>query len=186
MRHSLSTPGDLIRLLQEIERRSRKRAQSLPARTENQNRWEGILFTIAGVPAVAPLDEVKEILNFPSTVTRVPGAKRWLLGIANIRGNLLPVIDLQMFFGSKPIIRGKRSRVLVIDIDGLRAGLLVGGVQGLQHFGEEQRVEAPALPDLPERIRDCARGAFERDGERRMVLSMKALAGIADFQVAAA
>jgi twitching motility protein PilI len=183
MTDTLSPSRELILLLQEIEQRSRRRAENQPTQAEQQNLWEGILFTAAGVPAVAPLDEVTEILNYPAAVTRVPGAKHWLLGIANIRGNLLPVIDLQVFLGSKPIIRGKRSRILVIDIDGVRAGLLVGGVQGLRHFTEGQRT---AVPGVAGEIETYVRGAFTLEGEVRLVLSMKGLAESSDFQVAAA
>lgn len=178
-----SPSRELILLLQEIEQRCRQRVESMPARIEQQNLWDGILFMVTGVPAVAPLDEVTEILNYPPAVTRVPGAKRWLLGIANIRGNLLPVIDLQIFLGSKPIIRGKRSRVLVIDIGGVRAGLLVGGVQGLQHFNEEQRVGAPRVSGAMEAY---VQSAFAVGDEIRPVFSMKGLVKSADFQAAAA
>lgn len=52
---------------------------------------------------IAPLEEVKEILNYPDGVTRVPGTQAWLLGMANIRGNLLPLIDLQQFLGGVPV-----------------------------------------------------------------------------------
>ena len=41
-------------------------------------------------------DEVVEILPMPQ-VTPVPGAQPWLLGVANIRGNLLPIVDLKQF-----------------------------------------------------------------------------------------
>lgn len=176
---------ELIYLLKEIERRSRQNAAGLPEHAHAQGQWEGILFRVAGTDVVAPLDEVKEIHNYPSTLTLVPGAKRWLLGIANVRGNLLPVIDLQVFLGGQPIVPGKRSRVLMINFNGLSAGLLVGDVQGLRHFLAEQRVAAPAVAGpLGQYLRD----AFKQDAEDDAlpVFSMSKLAESPGFQVAAA
>ena len=46
---------------------------------------------------VADRDQVREVLMLPDAMTRVPGAKRWLLGIANLRGHLLPLMDLKMY-----------------------------------------------------------------------------------------
>ncbi len=55
------------------------------------------MFYVGDDRLIAPLNDIKEILNFPSAITKVPGTKPWMLGIANIRGTLLPVIDLQLF-----------------------------------------------------------------------------------------
>jgi len=176
--------GEIIRLLQDIESRSLQFAQGLPTRHEERLLWEGMLCTVAGVRVIAPLREVKEILNYPSSVTRVPGTKPWVLGIANIRGNLLPIFDLQIFLGGKTSRAvGHRSRVLVIDHKGVFAGLLVGDVQGMRHFSEDQRVDAPILHAG---LRPFVKDACLLDGEVMPVLSMNLIAENPDFQVAAA
>jgi twitching motility protein PilI len=174
---------ELIMLLKDIEQRSRQQVEGLPEQNDTQGMWEGIFFHIAGTDVVAPIDEVKEILNYPSSVTLVPGAKKWLLGIANIRGNLLPVIDLQLFLGGQPIVVGKRSRVLVIEFHGNQAGLLVGGVQGMRYFSDEKR---HAIQALTGPIGQYVREAFELEGETWPIFSMKMLAESTGFQVAAA
>ena len=38
-------------------------------------------------------------MGYPAAVTRVPGAKGWMRGLSNVRGQLLPVIDLRAFLG---------------------------------------------------------------------------------------
>ena len=178
-----ASPRDLILFLKDIESRSLQHVAELPQQHNMAGIWEGILFMVLGVPVVAPLKDVKEILNFPSVLTRVPGARSWLLGVANIRGNLLPVIDLQRYLGGEKIVTGKRSRILVIDQNGIRAGLLVGGVQGLRHFKDEQNC---AVPTLESSLRRYVHKAFNLADEIWPVFSIQALAESTDFQVAAA
>lgn len=173
--------GEVLRLLGDIESRSRQFSEGLP-KEEVVLLWEGVLFTVAGLKMIAPLDEVKEILNYPPTVTKVPGATKWMRGVANSRGNLLPIIDLQVYLGGQPISIGRRSRVLVVNHEGLYAGLLVAGVQGMRHFSEEQlmSVESP-----PEEVTPFITKAYEYEGAIRPVFSMNQLAENSEFRVAA-
>ena len=58
--------------------------------------WQGVVFEIGGQRLVAPMGQVSEILTMPE-YTSVPLVKPWMLGIANIRGRLLPLTDLSRF-----------------------------------------------------------------------------------------
>jgi twitching motility protein PilI len=69
-------------LLEELERRSRAAFAGKGG------------FRIGQEQFVASRDQVGEVLMLPESMTRVPGAKRWMLGIANLRGHLLPLVDL--------------------------------------------------------------------------------------------
>jgi len=78
---------------------------------------------------------------------------------------------------------GKRSRILVIDQNGIRAGLLVAGVQGLRHFKDEQSCAVPALESAFGRY---VHKAFNLAGEVWPVFNLQSLVESSDFQVAAA
>lgn len=177
----LISPRGLISQLREMERRAGIRHEQLPRQDEAYALWDGIVFSLMSIPVVAQLSDIKEILNLPSSVTRVPGTHGWMLGIANIRGNLLPITDLQLFLGGKPIGIGKRSRVLVMEHEGFRVGLLVGGVQGILHFKPDQRVANHALPGA---LSKFSTEAYTVDGETWPVLDVRLLAEDAEFQVA--
>ena len=86
-------------LLREIERRSRA-AVAGKSSGEVSDEWVGVGFRIGQENFVADRHQVREVLMLPESLTRVPGAKRWLLGIANLRGHLLPLVDLKMYLGS--------------------------------------------------------------------------------------
>ena len=95
--------------------------------------WSGIGFSLCGQRMIAPMGEVVEIVNVPP-ITYVPRVKDWLLGIANVRGRLLPIIDLERYFGARLAGNKNRHRALIIDVDGIYAGLVVSNVFGLKHF----------------------------------------------------
>jgi twitching motility protein PilI len=86
-------------LLTEIERRSRK-VHTGHGGADAPDEWVGVGFRIGDERFVASRDSVREVLILPDSMTRVPGAKRWLLGIANLRGHLLPLVDVKLLLGS--------------------------------------------------------------------------------------
>jgi twitching motility protein PilI len=177
----LISSRELISLLKDMERRSAIRHENLPQNDEAYTLWDGIAFNLMSTPVVAQLSDIREILNLPSSITRVPGTRNWMLGIANIRGNLLPITDLQVFLGGKPIVIGKRSRVLVIEYEDARIGLLVGGVQGILHFKPDQRV---ADHGIPEALAKYSTQAYKVAKETWPVFDVRSLAKDPEFQMA--
>ncbi|MBJ9974908.1 purine-binding chemotaxis protein CheW [Pseudomonas sp. S75] len=132
-------------LLLDIDRRCRALVAAQPAEDSRPQHWSGIGFRIAGQWWVAPMGEVAEVLREPRS-SRVPGVQPWVRGVANLRGRLLPVMDLSAFLGLGPATAGKQRRVLVLDHEDLFVGLLVDEVVGLQHFAVESLVLSPPQP----------------------------------------
>lgn len=125
-----------LNLLGQIAQASIKAIANRPATNDLQNAWSGIGFSLCGQRMVAPMGEVVEIINVPNS-TYVPRVKDWVLGLANVRGRLLPIYDLEKFFGSKLGGNRSRHRVLIIEVDNIYAGLVVSNVFGLKHFAAE-------------------------------------------------
>lgn len=117
----------------DLAQRSRDSAQALPSQVQAQAQWSGIGFTLLGRQFVAPIGEVSELLEVPS-YTHLPGVKPWVLGVANVRGRLLPLINLAGFFGGRLEAQRKHHRVLVLEAGDLYAGLVVDRSLGMQHF----------------------------------------------------
>jgi twitching motility protein PilI len=140
----METPQTAFELLLGIDQRCRQRAAELPAQAARAQRWSGIGFRLDKGWYVAPMSEIAEVMQ-PPPATRVPGVKPWLLGIANMRGRLLPLIDLAGYLSNATAepdapprvdysAARQRRRVLVVDTPQLYVGLLVDEVGGLQHF----------------------------------------------------
>ncbi len=164
-------------LLLDIEARCHRNALGIPQQIEVRRTWSGIGFRVGANLLVSQLGEVREILEYPP-LTRVPGAQAWVKGIANVRGNLLPIMDFQGFLSGIPAERDRRTRVLVIRHGDLSAGLIVDEVLGLRHFFEEEWQEAG--PDAPG-LDGYLKGGYRQAGALWGVFSMRTLAESQEF-----
>ena len=77
----------------------------------------------------------------------MPGTRQWLLGVANVRGNLVPVIDLKQYLEGERTQLTDTSRVLLVRQFGGSVGLLIDEVLGQRNFSEDQRAEAVGEED---------------------------------------
>ncbi len=155
--------------LADIARRSHTMAAGLPAQEEAIELWNGIGFSLGGEQYVAPMGEVVEILHVPR-FTPIPGVRHFLLGAANVRGRLLPVVDLALFFSLPRSARSLRDRrVLVIEHGDIFSGLVVDSVLGMQYFAVDNFVSQPQEPH--EKVRPFLQGGYERNEELWKVFS---------------
>jgi len=157
-------------------------AQGLPQQEETDEDWIGIGFRLGDLDCVAPLGEVAEILT-PLSLSRVPRTKAWVCGIANVRGNLLPIMDLHGYLYDSPSSFNRRSRILVVNHNGLYSGLVVDAVQGLRHFRDEHRCDE--LPGTDERLHKYMLFGFREGARHWGVFSMHGLAETPQFLQAA-
>lgn len=161
-----------------LDRRARKCQTALPAVEEARQQWAGVGFRLGARRLVAPLDEVSEILTYPM-LSPIPHTKPWVRGIANVRGNLLPVMDLGGFLGRHSALVTRLTRVMVIQQENVHAGLLVDEVLGMRHFFDEEQAAVPG--DVSEELRPFVTGAFARDDSSWLLFSMRALAAHPQF-----
>ncbi len=183
LQQAATDPGELMRLLAQIEEQSRKSARLVPQVEVDEDLWDGLAYSIAGVRVITAMNEIREMLPYPAQVTRVPGAADWVKGVANIRGTLLPVIDLQAFFGAKSVVPGKSARMLVVRMREINCGLLVPSVLGMRHFREEDKLANARMKGaLGQYVFD----AFSVEGEIWPVFSLSALTADPAFRSAAA
>jgi twitching motility protein PilI len=123
------------------------------------------------------------VLGFPAVITRIPGAKSWVKGLANVRGSLMPMLDLRQFLGSGATTPGRNTRVIVVHHREIPAGLIVDEVLGFRRFAESE-FNAEAPPTVI-RCDPYLAGAFRRGGEVWPVLSLKSLVESPSFLQAA-
>jgi twitching motility protein PilI len=167
-----------FQLLLDIDQRCRSLAAGLPLQETRQQGWSGIGFRMGERHYVAPMGEVDEILHEPRCAV-LPGAKAWVCGIANLRGRLLPIMDLCAFFGHELSPLRKHRRVLVIDFEGVFVGLLIDEVLGMQHFSERSLMPELAHDSEP-RVAPYIQGRFVRE-QAWQVFSPRALVQSPEF-----
>jgi twitching motility protein PilI len=191
MTSAMSGPDNSLRslrdrpfeLLKELEKRSRTVVAGSVAETDAAKEWVGVAFRMGGETFLVAREETREVLGYPSAVTRIPGAKSWVKGLANVRGQLLPMLDLRQFLGSGATTSGRNTRIIVVNHRDIPAGLMVDEVLGFRRFAE-----ADFNPDPPPTVIRCdtyLAGAFRRGGEVWPVLSLKTLVESQSFLQAA-
>ena len=162
-----------FQLLVQIDALCRGQSVGLPAQQQVAQTWSGVGFRIADQHFVAPMGEVAEVLHEPR-YTLLPGVKDWVSGVANVRGRLLPVMDLCGFFGTELSGAKKLRRLLVIEHRDVFAGLTVDAVFGMQHFAVDTYSETTTTINTV--FAPFTQGAFMRDGQQWLVFSPYALA----------
>jgi twitching motility protein PilI len=170
-------------LLKELEKRSRAVTAGAAPESSVGPEWVGVAFRMGGETFLVAREETREVLGYPQAVTRIPGSKTWVKGLANVRGQLLPMLDLRQFLGSGSTTAGRNTRVIVVNHRDIPAGLMVDEVLGFRRFAENE-FSAEAPPTVI-RCDSYLAGAFRRGGEVWPVLSLKSLVESQSFLQAA-
>jgi len=169
-----TTITDAVAILRGIEERCRHAATGLPRKEIRQgNVWSGIAFRLGSNRMLAPLTDVVEILRYPD-LSVVPNTYFWVRGIANVRGKLLPVIDLNGYLHGSLTAVTFRTRVLVVDCGGVYSGIVVDDVTGLRHLLDEAHVDE--LPDIDESLRPYVTHGYRIDNEISGIFDLFSLA----------
>lgn len=166
--------SDPFNLLQDLENRTLKASASLPSLEKVEEEWVGIGFRIGDSRLIADMADIKEILDLPD-FTVVPGVKSWIVGVANVRGNLLPIMDMKGYLLGDDIKQRHKGRVIVIDYKGFDTGLVVEEVYGMRHFREGQATQD--IPLVHEKISPFVQRAFKQDEEHWPVFSFTDMTG---------
>ncbi len=162
--------SEALSILSEIQAATFQNAAPLPLKESAQPEWQGIGYQIGGTRLVSPMGEVSEVLTVPK-ITPLPGVKSWILGIANVRGRLVPIVDLHEYLEMTPTRPMSEWRVLMVEDEKLVIGLMVEQSLGIQHFLEGS-FEEPGLDGL-DALRPYIQGAFRHGGRVFFEMDLK-------------
>ncbi len=172
----------ILDTLRDYEKRSLIHAVGLPAQAAAQGLWTGIAFQLEQANLLGRLDDVVEIMP-PPAVTPVPGAKHWVLGVANVRGTLVPIVDLRGYFTGATTVIDKNTRVLVASQQDGVVGLLVDSVGGQRQFERSDHSSGGHYAD--HMVGGLIGQEFDKDGEYWAELDLRSLVNSAEFLQAA-
>ncbi len=164
--------GQVLQILRDIQADTFRNAAPLPLQRDTRPEWQGIGFQLGGVRFVAPLGEVEEILKLPR-VTALPRVRDWVSGVANVRGRLIPVIDLHRYLGLTATVQRMQWRMLIVEGDEIRVGLVVEQSLGMQHFQEDSFEEGQ--PEGVDAMHPFIKGAYRHGGRVFYVVTLVSL-----------
>ena len=136
-----NSTNEALNVLRDIRSATIANAAALPHKEQVQAQWQGLGFLVGGIRLVAKLGDVAELLQMPR-LTVLPAVKPWVLGIANVRGRLIPVVDLHEFLQVPATLPAHQRRVVVVEDGDFVAGLVVEQSLGIQHFLEDAYEES--------------------------------------------
>lgn len=126
-------------VLADYERRSLAHVVGLPEQLDAPGLWRGVGYRIGQRRLASEFGEVREILSMPP-VTPVPGSQPWMLGVANVRGSLLPIVDLKQFLEGERTVVHEKLRVLLVRQPGGDVAVLIDELYGQRSFTEQQQL----------------------------------------------
>lgn len=106
-----------------------------------------VAFNLANEEYGVDILNVQEIIR-PTIITRVPKAPDYLVGVINLRGNVVPVIDLRKRFGITGTASNEQNcRIIILSIFDLKIGITVDRVTEVLRLSKEN-IEEPSLIEV--------------------------------------
>ena len=122
---------------------------------------------------------VREIMGMQD-ITAVPHTPAHVRGVLNLRGKVIPVIDLRLKFGLSAIEYTKRTSIIVVKVDDIMTGVIVDGVS------EVLNLTGPEIDDTPDFGAGVTTpyliGMAKAKGKVRMLLDVDRVLNVSDFQ----
>jgi twitching motility protein PilI len=169
-------------ILLQLDQRVRARAPVAAVNAQLSDIRGRLALRLSAWNLLFSMDDVAEIIPVPR-ITRVPGVRRWLLGIANLRGKVISVSDLRDFLIGRPTTQLPGSQIVVVRAGEWDYGLLVDEVVGMRHFGAQHRL--PTLDAVEAGLRPYVADAFAQDRQHWLAFNAAALLADPKFANAA-
>jgi twitching motility protein PilI len=172
-----------LEILQQMEQDVLSAGMSLPEEIVVAEQWVGLSYKVGDLQFVTAMDQISEVVP-SSPFATVPRSQSWLRGIANVRGKLLTVVDLQDYLGLDPVSIDQYARLIVINNELLSCCLLVRRLQGLRHF--DPVGDSCDTGDLSDQLVGFVTGALGKEKEKWLVFDTDRLVDERGFLNAAA
>ncbi len=129
-----------------------------------------VVFQLSGESFGVDIAQVREIITMQSIV-HVPRAPAIVEGIINLRGQVIPVIDLLKRFALNARRDRETERIVVVEFDGVSIGLMVDAVSEVLRINRD--IIAPPSPVILDADADYLEGIAKVDGQLIIVLNLK-------------
>ncbi|XGA79796.1 chemotaxis protein CheW [Halomonas sp. CH40] len=111
-----------------------------------------VVFTLNDQQYGISIEQVQEITRLPERFYHVPKSPDFIEGMINLRGSVLPVVDMRARFGLSRITNNERQRILVLNLDGVTTGFVVDTVSEVRRLQRHTIEPAPRLSAAQQRL----------------------------------
>ncbi len=114
--------------------------------------------------------QIREVLRH-SEITPVPGAPSYVLGIINLRGNVVTVIDTRKRFGLAPGNIDEQARIVIVEVDTQVVGMLVDSVADVTYLKQSEIETTPNIGN--EETSKFIQGVCNKDDELLILIELE-------------
>ena len=156
--------------------------QCVKAMSEKEGKY--LTFTLANEEYGIGILKIKEIIGM-MPITDVPQTPDYVKGVINLRGKVIPVLDLRLRFGMESIDYTDRTCIIVVEIDG-QAGIVLIGIV-VDAVSEVLNIKAEELEETPtfgtKLNTDYILGMAKTDGAVKILLDIDEVLGTEDLML---
>jgi purine-binding chemotaxis protein CheW len=167
---SILSPDQMFRedVMQKLSQHRTDQTAITPAADENREELIFLVFRLGDDEFGLPIDAVVEVAQVPAQITRVPKTPKFLEGVVNLRGEVLPVVDQRRRFDMPKLENAETRRLVVIKTERHRAGIIVDGVSDVLRTHRADVAAPPELTD--EKTARLIQGVINLEKADRIVL----------------
>lgn len=129
-----------------------------------------LLFQLSAEFYCVPIQQVKEVVTAPD-LTRVPLAPEFVIGIMDLRGEIISVLDVRGFFGLTAVEKQDAVRIIVTDVAGSLAGIITDRIEGTLELTKNQI--QPPLATVKEELRRYTIGQAQKNNAIITILDLE-------------
>ncbi len=139
-----------------------------------------IEFSLGQEDYAIPLLMVREVISIPET-TPIPKAPKHFIGLMNLRGQVISIVDLRNKLNIKPNEEPVDNAVIIVDFQGMNIGIVVDSINKVLAFS---RAEIQEMPELQSQVRsDYILGVYKKDDGLTVLLDIAKCLDVKDFNV---
>ena len=112
------------------------------AETQRHNTTQWVGFHLADQAYAFPIERIREIV-IPERITRTPQVPSYCEGVSNLRGSIIPIINLRTLFDLEPRERDADARTIVVHVGDRTMGCLVDDVTQVVRIADDDIQPAP-------------------------------------------
>ena len=140
---------------------------------KNSNSY--LTFALGEERFAIPVDQVHEVVEF-GHVTKVPNAPNYMLGIINLRGRVLPLLDTKLKLGLPATTKSQKCRIMILDLQleddkNLQIGAMVDLAREVIEISDDEIQDAPEFEDL--KTSAPITGIVNKQGDITMIMDIK-------------
>jgi purine-binding chemotaxis protein CheW len=129
-----------------------------------------LTFFLVGEEYGIEILKVHEIIGI-MPITRVPRAPDFILGVINLRGKVIPIVDLRLKFGMPSKVADEETCIIVVRVSGVQMGILVDKVSEVLNIPSADVDDAPSFGSDVDT--DYIRGIGKSEGKIKLLLDIE-------------